>query len=756
MTLPAETFVKDLLDKLPEMLTQGEPMQHAHLSRDLHPYTALFSPIQVNRLTIRNRIVMGPMGNISMAEEMGRPANKMVQYFTERARGGVGLITSGLIPISQGIDPTVTEVGDRSYFPRIDSSRTVFSGWRDLAENVHAYGSRFFIQLTPGLGRVGSPECLLKKFKLPVSASWNPNFYLPDIPCRPLTDGQCKGIIKAAGQAAADAKAATIDGVYLHGHEGYLLEQMTNPAFNRRSMGRYANYQNFGLDLIKEIRKRVGPNYPIMYRIDLSLALNATYEKEINEAKSLKSFKNERTIAQTIDYMVNLVKAGVDLFDVDLGCYDNWWLPHPPNSMPSGCFLPVSRLVKEYFKEIGLKSNAGVEVPVVAVGKLGYPDLAEKALRDGDCDMVMLGRPLLADPNWANKAFAGKVDEICPCIGDQEGCINEFVEGGHPQCSVNPRTGFEDVYAFDYPQVEKAKKIAVVGAGPAGITAALLAARRGHEVTLFEATDSIGGQLVPGSVPVIKYEVANYRQYLQGQLAKAQAENGLIVKMNERVDADAIRAGGFDTVLVSVGGKPLVPPLPGVDGKNVVQAVDVFRHPELVKDASRVVVIGGGAVGCEAAHFLASELGKHVALVEMLPALMTGMCTANRTHLIREMLRLNVQVLNCTKLKEVKADGAVVLHNVSATVPSPWNTWNPLLPENISNPLAKPIQEEIIEETLPADVVVLALGLRPDQSLYDALMKSQAAPEIRLLGDSFKVGRVFEAVKAGYLVGRSI
>jgi 2-enoate reductase len=756
MKVIEERFVKDLLDKMPQWFKEEEQKKYARLTTALHPYNTLFSPIRVNRLTIKNRIVMGPMGNISMAEEMGRPANKMIQYFTERARGGVGLITSGLIPISQKVDPTVTELGDRSYFPRIDSSRTVFAGWRDLAENVHAYGSRFFIQLTPGLGRVGSPECLLNKFKFPVSASWNPNFYLPDVPCRPLTDAECRKIIKAGGQAAADAKAATIDGVYLHGHEGYLLEQMTNPAFNRRKLGRYANYQAFGIDLVKEIRKRVGPDYPIMYRIDLSLALNATYGEQMDKVSSLRKFKRERTVAMTLDYMVNLVKAGVDLFDVDMGCYDNWFLPHPPSSTPSGLFLPVARLVKEYFAEKGVKSNAGLPVPVVAVGKLGYPDLAEKALRDGDCDMVMLARPLLADADWPNKAFAGRVADIRPCIGDQEGCINEFVEGGHPQCSVNPRTGFEDIYSRELPPASTPKKIAVVGAGPAGVTCACLAASRGHKVTLYEAQARIGGQLVPGSQPEIKYEVANYLQYLESMLSAAQKEHGLTLKLNTRVEADALKKAGFDVVIVSAGGSPVSPRLPGVERPNVIQAVDLFRQPALLKNAKRVVVVGGGAVGCEAAHFLASEHGCQVSVVEMLPALMKGACTANRGHLIYELKRLGAEVYNCTKLKEINDNGVVVTRNVSPTVPSPWVTWTPLLPENISNPMAKPIKEELTEQILPADLVVLALGLRPNQDLYNSLVAGNAAPEVRLLGDSFQVGRVFEAVKAGYLTGRTL
>ncbi|WP_443659643.1 oxidoreductase [Clostridium algidicarnis] len=171
---------------------------------------------------------------------------------------------------------------------------------------------------------------MLNEKKFPVSASFNPSFYVPQMPCLRLSDSKPKKIIKNCGQSAADAKECGLDGVYLHGHEGYLLEQLTNPAFNRRKMGPYSDWQRFGIDAVNEIRKRVGNNYPIMYRIDLSLALNETYGSNIDNIKSLKKFKNGRTISDTLDYMENLVKAGVDMFDVHLGCYYNWWLPHPP------------------------------------------------------------------------------------------------------------------------------------------------------------------------------------------------------------------------------------------------------------------------------------------------------------------------------------------------------------------------------------------------------------------------------------------
>jgi 2-enoate reductase len=699
---------------------------------------------------------MAPMGNIDMAEETGRPNDKMIQYFIARAKGGVGLITTGLVPISHGIDNSITELGKLSYFPRIDRSRTVFSGWRDLAQGVHSFGAKIFVQLTPGLGRVGNPQCLITEMKFPVSASMNPNFYIPQIPCMPLSDGRLKKIIKNAGQAAADAMAAKLDGVYLHGHEGYLLEQLTNPAFNRRKLGRYANPQNFGLDLIKEIRRRVGPDYPVMYRIDLSLALNETYGEEMDGISSLKKFKNGRTIDDTLAYMKNLVAAGVDLFDVDLGCYDNWWLPHPPASMPAGCFLEVAEIAKKYFKENNILSNAGVEVPVVAVGKLGYPDMAEKALREGKADMIMLGRPLLADPEWPNKAYAGRVQEIRPCIGCQEGCINEFVDGGHPQCAVNPRTAFEDVYPAIPALAEAKKKIAIVGAGPAGIVTALTAASRGHEVDLIEKGSAVGGRIIPGGRPRIKYDVNNYRLYLEREVQKAAAEGKLNLRLNTALTAEELKAGRYDAIVFAVGTKNAVPPIPGMEKVNAVQAVDVLMDDPRAAGKKKAVVIGGGVVGCETAYYLKYEKGTDVTVVEMLPYLMDGACTANRGHLIYYLKQAGAALINCAKVTGFEEGKVKIARNIHKNVPNPYNTWSPILPKNIENPLAPKLGEEWKDETLEADLVVLATGGRPDDALFFEAQKIHAAPELYNIGDSFSAGKVHEATRSAYALATKI
>jgi 2-enoate reductase len=717
-------------------------------TKGLYPYDALFSPVQVNRLTLKNRVVMAPMGNCQMSEETGRPSEKMLQYFFARAAGGAGLLTTGLIPISHGIDSSVTENDRLSYFPRIDRSRTELMGWRDLAQGVHARGSRIFIQLTPGLGRVGSPECLMNKLRLPVSASWNPNYYLPNVPCRPLTDLECSRIIRSAGQAAANAKACLLDGAYLHGHEGYLLEQLTNPAFNRRKIGRYADWQRFGIDLVQEIRRRVGPAFPIMYRIDLSLALNETYGERMNTVRSLKKFRDGRSVQDTLLYMENLVLAGVDIFDVDLGCYENWWLPHPPAGMPAGCFLEVAGVAKEYFRGRGILSNAGVAVPIVAVGKLGYPDLAERALREGKCDMVMLGRPLLADPEWCNKAYTGEVDRIRPCIGCQEGCINEFVEGGHPQCAVNPRTGFEEIIPREVPPAPVSKRIGVVGGGPAGCNFALTAARRGHRVEILERSDRIGGKLIPASLPRIKFDVKNYLDWL---VKEVEAEPNITVRLHTEANGAFLREQCYDAVVFANGTRGEDPPIGGLEKVRHIRGEELLREPGLLADdAKKIVVVGGGSVGLECAWWLSYERGREVKVLEMLPHFMHGVCTANRGHLIHYLEAHGVELFNCTTVKAFGDGNVVIARNISGDVPDPYCTWTPILPENVRNPLAKRLGPEEIYESLPCDLAVLCTGGGAEDRPFFEAQREHIAQELYNIGDSFSVGRVLEATRAAF------
>ena len=749
-----ESLLHEWLEDSGNWFLDPEKEASGRMTQLLYPYRSLFSPVRVNQLTLKNRLVMAPLGNISMASETGRPDPAMIAYFEERARGGVGLITSGLVPVSFGIDHSLSEPGGLTYFPKILGSRTYYAGWRDLAHAVHAAGAHFFIQLSAGLGRVGNPQCLVNQKKFPVSSSLNPNYYLPAVPCLPLSGRKLKKIVRNFGQAAADSQAATIDGVYLHGHEGYLLEQMSNRAFNRRKLGRYADWQAFGIDIVKEIRERTGPDYPIMYRIDLSLALNATYGDRMKSVKSLRKFKNERSLAESLDYMKNLVKAGVDMFDVDLGCYDNWWLPHPPTSMKPGLFLEAARLVKEYFAKEEILSNKGIPVPVVGVGKLGYPDLAERAVADEFCDMVMLGRPLLADPEWPKKAYAGRVADIRPCIGCQEACINEFVEGGHPMCAVNPRTSFESVYPADIPKAEIRKKIAVIGAGPAGFECAMAALSRGHEVHLFDQEESVGGQVRLAALPAFKRDVRNYLEWMERKVEEEAENPDFNFYPGTEATLRLLEAGHFDTVVCATGSREAAPAIEGLEEALPVRKL--LSDLSSLEEVKTVIIAGGGLVGCETAFMLASEYGLEVTVLEMLPHFMAGICTANRGHLLHELEKSGVKLMNCTSLEKIEEGKATVRTNKSATVPDPYNRWAPILPDNVPNPLGKPIREEWETLELEADLVILATGSRPDDYLYNILLDAYVAPEIHLLGDAGYPAMITQAVRAGYRTGISL
>ena len=401
----------------------------------------------------------------------------------------------------------------------------------------------------------------------------------------------------------------------------------------------------------------------------------------------------------------------------------------------------------------------------MAVGKLGYPDVAERALREGSCDMVMLGRPLLSDPEWPNKAFAGRVADIRPCIGCQEGCLNEFVEGGHPQCAVNPRCSFEHLMPESPAPTKSPKRVAVVGAGPAGMVCALAASRRGHAVTLIDASDKLGGKLVAAGAARIKFDVENYRVYLERQVRKQADEGNLTLELGHAATKDALAAARYDAIVCAAGAHEATPPIPGlselVDAGLAVPATRLLREPELLGQARSVTVIGGGAVGCEVAQWLAVERNvSQVSVVEMLPHMMQGACTANRGHLLHALAGHGVRLLNMARVERVEQTlGGTLLHvsrNRHKNVPDPYVSWTPILPENVVNPLAPKVGDDWHEEVIPSDLVVIACGGQADDSLFYELQQTHAAPELRNIGDGFAPGRVLEAVRAAYRLGTTI
>lgn len=716
----------------------------------------LFEPGSIGRCTLKNRIVMAPMGNINMADPIGRPLPKMIDYFTERARGGTGLLITGLIPVSYGIDPTVSEDNDTTYFPRIDgSSRTRLSGWRDLAASVHAYDAKIFIQLTAGLGRVGSPEPFLKGKPLK-SASFNHNFYVPQVPHFPFTDHAILKIVRSFGQCAVNAKVAGFDGVQLHGHEGYLMDQLTSRPWNRRRLGRYKDVFQFGIDVVREIKKRCGENFPVIYRLDLTQALLASYGETVFK----KQFRGcERSMNEGLAFCKKLAGAGVDAFDVDKGCYDNWFFPHPPAYFDDMPYVEqTAGRLKAFFRQEKIKAG------VIAVGKLGKPEVARSVLENGWADFVMLGRPLLADPCWPQKVREGREREIVHCIGDQEACIHSFINGGHPCCTVNPYTGFEDVKHCEPATLKK--RVAVVGGGPGGMEAAKTAFLRGHEVTLFEAAPQLGGQLFLSAQLPIKHDLKRYIENQQYTLARL-GEKGLDIRLNHTAGAGDL--AGYDAVVVSTGVSERIPPIAGVDTLPH-QTVRAFLRggmalPDGVK---RVTVVGGGVTGCEAAYSLAAS-GLEVTVVEMLPELMTDAVHANRSMLLWLMMgrgwvdgsekkgRLEkpITAYTAAKVTEIHPGGLTVSANTGRW--NPYTPWKTLIPESLQNPFAKTLKPGDTEELkIDSDFVLFAAGVSPNQTLYRELKADGRFSELYLIGDSREPASAWQAITGANEVARHI
>lgn len=720
-------------------------------------YKEIFAPGSIGKCQVKNRIIMAPMGNINMADPIGRPLAKMIDYFVARARGGTGLLITGLVPVSFGIDPTVSEENDTSYFPRIDaSSRTRMVGWRDLVAGVHAYDARVFIQLTAGLGRVGSPEAALKG-KIPKSASWNKNFYVPQVPHVPLTDRSIRKMVKSFGQCAINARVCGMDGVQLHGHEGYLMDQLTSAPWNRRRLGRYRNKFQFAIDVVREIKQRCGEDFPIIYRLDLTQALQESYGEQIFKER----FRGrERVIEEGLEFCQVLAEAGVDAFDVDKGCYDNWFFPHPPAYFDDLPYVEqTAGRLKAFFQ------SKKVDARVIAVGKLGKPDRAVEVLRQGWADFFMLGRPLLADPDWPHKVREGRVGEIIHCIGDQEACIQSFILGGHPCCTVNPYTGFEDSKKLT--RADRIKKVAIIGAGPAGCEAARTAQQRGHQVTLLEKTGQVGGQLRTGSTMKIKHDVALYVSNLQYQMDLLEKQ-GLTIKYHTEVTV-ADLPGQYDVIICCNGLVTRLPSITGLDRLPHSEARHFLDNGmQLPADAGKVTVIGGGLVGCELAYSLAYEQGVAVTVVELQDELMKGVVHANRSMLLwmmmgrggpsgrpGDVLPQPVQAFISSRVVEF-ADGQVVIE-ANRRRKDPYTPWTTLVPDNIHNPFHKPLDPHDVETmAIDTDYVIFATGGQANKWLYYELLGRNAAAEVYCIGDAREPARAWEAITAANEIARYI
>lgn len=473
---------------------ENRRMGSGKYTNELYPYSALFSPVSIGTITLKNRVVA-----------VCYDAKQHKEYID----GGIGLLC---VPLEY----------DRSF----EGMRRI----RNLISDAHKVGA-----------------CVFAEFSV-------------------IDDGQRLPMI-SAHELRREARAFAED-VLFHGFDGIFLREADAE----------------GLDALKEIRSVTGPNLPVLYDIKLSTALRECFGEEIDDDDNFKSCRKQRSIADTLDYMVKLVLAGVDMFTVGIGSLHNAWLFNPVASLPAGCFLDIAKYVREYFSAIRLKSNAGYDIPVIATGRLAYPDIAEKALRDGMCDLIMLDETPEFDPAWCIKVKQGQCESIIPAAP----FASKLREKGIPS--------------------ECVKNIAVVGGGELGLRFALAAAKRGHTVSVFEMNTQPGGMLRTKCTPMYAYEERNYLEYL---LRKCNDAENITLKLGTYATPENLKVKNFDAVVYADGMTQHKPHLPGWGEIPFIFAKDVMMNPESCPDVrgKKVVVLGGARLGSECALYLRNEKG---------------------------------------------------------------------------------------------------------------------------------------------------
>ena len=641
----------------------------------------LFEPGKIGKLSIKNRILMCPMGVGGLEEPQGGLSQRGIDYYVARAKGGTGLIITGLTRVSREIEPPLED-------KLIIDSKTSVTWLNELAEAVHDYGAKVAIQLTAGLGRVATLDLL--KIAGAVAPSALPTFEDPTIMTRELSTEEIERLVHAFEFSAEILRLAGIDAVELHGHEGYLFDQFMTALWNKRTDkygGDLEGRLRFPVEVIEAIKRGAGADFPVIFRFGLKHYIDGG-----------------REVKEGLEVARRLETAGADAFEVDAGCYETWYWAHPPTTLPPGCMVDMAQMAKRV-----------VKVPVIAVGKLGYPELAERVLQEGKADFICLGRALLADPEWPNKVKKGRLEDIRPCIGCHEGCLKRVFDVKYLSCAVNPATGMER--EFTIKPAEKKKSVLVVGGGASGMEAARVTALGGHKVTLWEKGDVLGGNLIPASVPDFKQDYRRLINFLSTQIKKLD----VTIELAKEATTELILEMKPDVVFIATGSTSIVPEIPGVGKKMVVTAVDLLLGKQ--EAGKSVVVVGGGLIGCETALYLAQK-GKKLTIIEMLNGVMLDMYSANRMHLLKLLADADVNILTETKCLEIRDNGITIADKYGK------------------------------RSTLEADTVVLAVGLKSTEGLLEAL--KDKIPEVYAIGDCVEPRKVINAIWEGFRTARLV
>ena len=664
-------------------------------------YPELFTPISIGKVQMKNRFAMAPMGPLGLADAQGGFNQRGIDYYTERAKGGTGLIITGVTFSDCTVEMQSMPNCPNSTYNPVHFVRT----GREMTERIHAYGSKIFLQMSGGFGRVTIPTNL-GEFP-PVAPSPIPHRWLDKI-CRALTVDEIHAIVESFGKGACNAKRAGFDGVEIHAvHEGYLIDQFAISFFNHRTDeygGSLENRLRFAREIVEEIKKTCGADFPVALRFSPKSMIKDWREGALPGEEFVEK---GRDTEEGLEAAKLLVSYGYDALDVDVGSYDSWWWSHPPMYQEKGLYRKYAKAVKEV-----------VDVPVLCAGRMDDPDMAVEAVQTGVCDIVSLGRPLLADPDYVNKLRTGKTADIRPCIGCQEGCMGRIQRYSMVNCAVNPQCARER--AFAYNPVFQKKKVVIVGGGIAGCETARVLAICGHEPVIYEASDRLGGALYEAGVPSFKDDDRALIAWYAHTLEKL----GVEIHFNHRLTAGELKTLSFDTLIVATGAKAKTFSLG--DDRHVITAKDALAQSgENV--GKHAVVIGGGMVGCELALWLTKDLGKKVTIVEALPKLLAvnaPICSAN-SEMLERLVPFYGTDVRCRTTAVKATENGLIIRDLDTGA----------------------------EETIPADTVILAVGFTPDRELYNAM---QECDEVYAIGDCKEFHNVHSAVWDAFEVANHI
>ena len=666
-------------------------------------YEALFTPWKIGNVEIKNRIVLCPMGGTSLFGWMEHTGNhfdkEAARFFLEKAQNNVGLIIPGIAPIRS------TFMGQWLY-----QNKKMFAELRDFMEEIHKTGAKLFIQITAGMGRSWAiPTPLVMLHNMPVvrdiikpiinipyqsaSPSELPSRWSDKMTCREMTVKEIEEIIDAFAKTAVLCKEAGVDGVEVHAvHEGYLLDQFTLKYTNKRTDkygGSFENRYRFATDIVKAIKAACGKDYPVSLRYSVESKVKDFCVGAVPGEEYTEMGRDMEESEKAARYLQD---AGYDMLNADNGTYDSWYWAHPPMYMPQNCNLEDVAHIKKF-----------VNIPVVCAGRM-EPDIGAKAVADGLIDGVGVARQFLADSKWVTKLIEDRLEDIRPCICCHNACFNmahykgvanaqSIYDASHiARCALDPTVMQSNKYKLT--PAKKQKNIAVIGGGIGGMEAAMVCAKRGHKVTLYEKSDKLGGVFIAAAAPSYKEKDRDLISWYRREIAKHPID----IKLN--IEIKDVTALGADEIIVATGAKANRIP---VKGNNLgIEAVEFLLGEKEVGE--NVVIIGGGLTGCEIAYELYLQ-GKKPTIVEMQNDLIVSdkICLAN-TSFLRDFFNANkVPVHLETKLSEINEDGVTVTDKDGKSF------------------------------KISADSVILSTGYRPAPI-------AKKAKNVHIVGDAHKVG----------------